>query len=104
MPNINDIHSIIVPADAPNLTAHTYTEVSGGLTGCTAVINGVTVNVAAQSNFKLSVRSINGGSGCFLLGENQNVLQGSPTLSSYEPVNDTVNEFVVDDYIGDYFV
>lgn len=104
MANINDIHSIVVSANEPNFTAHTYSEIGGGLTGCTATINGVLVNVAAQSGFKLWIRSISGGAGCYLLGENQDVLQGSPTLSSYEPVNDTVNEFVVDDYIADYFV
>lgn len=104
MANINDIHTIVVSADAPNFTAHTYTQISGGLTGCTAVINEVYVNVAAQSRFKLWIKSISGGTGCFLFGENQDVFQGSPTLSSYIIPNDTINEFVVDDYIGDYFV
>ena len=80
MPNINDIHSIIVSADSANLTAHTYTEIYGGAAGCTAVINGVTVNVAAQSSVRLWVKSITGGTGCYLLGENQNVFQGSPGL------------------------
>lgn len=80
MPNINDIHSIIVSADTANFSAHTYTEIYGGSAGCTAVINGITVNVAAQSSIKLWIRSITGGSGCYLLGENQNVYQGSGGL------------------------
>ena len=79
MANINDIHSIIVPAEAPNLTAHTYTEIYGGTSGCTMTVNGVTVQVASCSNIKLWVKSISGGAGCYLLGENQNVFQGPPS-------------------------
>jgi hypothetical protein len=30
MPRISDIHSIIVPAENPNMSAHTYTEIYGG--------------------------------------------------------------------------
>jgi len=77
---INDIHSIIVSANTPNLTAHTYTEVYGGSAGCTAVINGVTVNVGSQSTIRIKVRTISGGTGCYLLGENQDVFQGSTGL------------------------
>lgn len=77
MANINDIHSIIVPADSPDLTAHTYTEIYGGTGGCTIVVNGITINVADSSNIKIWVRSVSGGTGCYLLGENQNVFQGS---------------------------
>ena len=80
MANISDVHSIIVPAQSANLTAHTYNEVFGGNVGCTIVINGVSVDVAGSSNFKVWVRTVSGGTGCYLLGENQNVLQGSPTL------------------------
>jgi hypothetical protein len=80
MPRINDIHSIIVPAQSPNLTAHTYTEIYGGSAGCVIVINGVTVNVGAQSNLGLSVRTVSGGTGCYLLGENKDVYLGSPNL------------------------
>jgi len=77
---INDVHSIIVSANTPNLTAHTYTEIYGGSAGCTAVINGVTVNVGSQSTVRIKVRTISGGTGCYLLGENQDVFQGSPGL------------------------
>ena len=80
MPRINDIHSIIVPAQSPVLSAHTYTEVYGGSAGCTIVINGVTVSVGAQSNIGIAVRSVSGGTGCYLLGENQNVYLGSTQL------------------------
>jgi hypothetical protein len=40
MPRISDIHSIIVPAENPNMSAHTYTEIYGGSAGCNIVING----------------------------------------------------------------
>jgi pantoate kinase len=76
MANISDVHSIIVPAQSPVFSAHTYNEIYGGSAGCTMVLNGVTVNVAAQSSIKIWVNSISGGTGCYLLGEKQNVLQG----------------------------
>jgi len=76
MANITDVHSIIVPAQSANLTAHTYNEIYGGTYGCTMVLNGVTIDVASSSNIKVWVKSISGGTGCYLLGEKQNVLQG----------------------------
>lgn len=82
MANVNDIHSIIVPANAPVFSAHTYTEIFGGMTGCTATINGVSVTIGQSANVKLFVKSISGGAGCFLLGENNNVFQGSTNLSN----------------------
>ena len=80
MPRIDDIHSIIVPAQSPNLTAHTYSEVYGGSSGCTIVINGVTINVASSSNIPIWVRTVSGGTGCYLLGENKDVYLGSPNV------------------------
>lgn len=80
MPRIDDIHSIIVPAQTPNLTAHTYSEVYGGSSGCTIVINGVTINVASSSNIPIWVRTVSGGTGCYLLGENKDVYLGSPNV------------------------
>ena len=80
MPRISDIHSIIVPAQSPNLSAHTYTEIYGGSAGCTIVINGVTVNVANSSNIAITIRSVSGGTGCWLLGENKDVYLGSTQL------------------------
>lgn len=80
MAKINDIHSIIVPADAPIFSAHTYTEVYGGAAGCTAVINGTSVTMGGASSISIWVRTISGGAGCFLLGENNDVIQGSPSV------------------------
>ncbi len=80
MPRINDIHSIIVPAQTPNMTAHTYTEIYGGTPGCTINVNGVVISVAASSNIPIWVRSVSGGTGCYLLGENKDVFGGSQRI------------------------
>ena len=63
MANISDIHSVIVSANTPNLTAHTYNEIFGGSAGCTMTLNGTVVNVGATSNLKVWVRTISGGTG-----------------------------------------
>lgn len=80
MASNNDIYSIIVSATSANLTAHTYTEVYGGSAGCTITINGTVVTVGAASSLSIKVRSVSGGSGCYLLGENKDVYLGSPNL------------------------
>ena len=80
MSRINDVHSIIVPAQSPNMTAHTYTEIYGGTSGCTIVVNGVTIDVANSSNIAINVRTVSGGTGCWLLGENKDVFLGSTSL------------------------
>lgn len=80
MAKISDIHSIIVPAQSANLTAHTYTEVYGGTAGCNIVINGTTVEVASSSNLAIWVRTVSGGTGCWLMGDFKDVTQGSPTV------------------------
>jgi hypothetical protein len=76
----NEVYSIIVPAQSPNFTVHTYTTIYGGSAGCTAIINGVSVNIGAASSIDISIRSISGGTGCYLLGENKDVYLGSPNL------------------------
>lgn len=81
MAKINDIHSIIVPAQSPNFTAHTYSEIYGGTAGCTIAINGTVVSIASSSNIAIWVRSVSGGTGCWLLGENKDVYLGSPTYN-----------------------
>lgn len=73
MANKSEIYSIVVPAQSPNLTAHTYSEIYGGSAGCSIVVNGVTVSMGAASNINVWVRTVSGGTGCYLLGENQNV-------------------------------
>ena len=80
MARISDIHSLIVPAQSANLTLHGYTEIYGGTGGCVININGITINVADSSNILISIRSVSGGTGCYLLGENKNVFDGSSNL------------------------
>ena len=79
MAKVNDIHSIVVEAQSANLTAHTYTELYGGLTGCTAVVNGATVVMGGSSSIGVWIRTITGGVGCYVLGENKDVFTGSNT-------------------------
>lgn len=80
MANINDIHSVIVQANNPVFSAHTYTEVYGGSAGCTMNLNGTIVNVGPQSSLKIWVRTLSGGTGCYLMGENNDVIQGNAGL------------------------
>ena len=80
MANINDIHSIVVPATAPVFSAHTYNEIYGGSAGCTVTINNIPISIGAASSINIKIRTISGGSGCFLLGENLDVVTGSLLL------------------------
>ena len=81
MAKINDIHTIIVPAQSPVFSAHTYTEVYGGTAGCTIVINGTTVEVDSSSNLSIWVKTVSGGTGCWLMGDNNDVVQGGLTYN-----------------------
>lgn len=80
MAKINDIHSIVVAAQNANLTAHTYTEVYGGSAGCTIMLNDTVMSIGAASSIGVWVRTISGGTGCYVLGENKNVVIGSTVL------------------------
>lgn len=79
MAHINDIHSIIVAAANANFTAHTYTQVFAGA-DATPTINGIPVTMAGSSILSIKVKSISATANVYLLGENQNVAQGSPNL------------------------
>lgn len=81
MARINDIHSIIVAAQNANLSAHTYSEIYGGTGGCVINVNGVVINVADSSNIPVWIRTVSGGTGCYLLGENKDVYTGSPNVN-----------------------
>jgi len=80
MANISEVYSIIVPAQSAVTSAHTYTEIYGGSAGCSIVINGVTVSMGAASSINVRIRTVSGGTGCFLLGENIDVYNGSTSL------------------------
>lgn len=79
MAHINDIHSIIVSATSANFTAHTYTQVYAGA-AASPTINGISVTMAAGSSLNIKVRSISATANVYLLGENQDVIQGSLLL------------------------
>ncbi len=80
MAKINDVHSVIVPANNANLTAHTYTELYGGQSGCSIVLNGLSMNMGAASSININVNSVSGGEGCYLLGVNKDVTLGGMYL------------------------
>jgi hypothetical protein len=79
MAHINDIHSIIVSAASANFSAHSYTQVFAGA-AATPTINGVVVTMGASSLINIKVKSISATPNVYLMGENQNVIQGSTNL------------------------
>lgn len=82
MSKLNDIYTVIVPADASDLNKHLYTQIYGGSTGCSIIVNGVTVSIGKESKIDLRVNTVSGGNGCYLLGFNKDVVNGSPNLGS----------------------
>lgn len=77
MAKIYDVHSVIVSASNPNFDAHCYTEVYGSKYGCSIVINGTSVDIGPSSSLFINIRSVSGGYGCYLLGSNKDVFNGS---------------------------
>jgi hypothetical protein len=55
MPKINNINNFIIPAQDNIYYDLYYSEIIGGTTGCVANVNGVTVNVAPQSNIFITI-------------------------------------------------
>jgi len=77
MAKINEVHSVIVTPANANFTGHSYTEIYGGAAGCTININGTAFSMGSSSSIFLTVNSVSGGTGCFLLGSNREVFDGS---------------------------
>jgi hypothetical protein len=77
----NDVYSVIVPAQTPDFNKHIYSTIYGGSTGCSVTINGVAVSVGTSSSINIKIRTISGGNGCFLLGENKDVYLGSTSVN-----------------------
>jgi hypothetical protein len=84
MPILNDMHSVIVAAANANFTAHTYTEVYAGA-DTSIVINGVPVTMGNGSSIRIRVKSVSGGTNCYLLGETIDNYGGSTSLGGYLP-------------------
>lgn len=75
MAKVNDVHSVIVPATSP-FSGHVYTEIYGGSAGCTATINGTSVAIGPSSSIFITIGSISGGAGCYLLGTGRDAYAG----------------------------
>lgn len=76
-PIIHDIANF----SGTSFSAYTYLEVVSGRANASAVINGVTVNLAAGQSIEVVVNSISSPSGdLYLLGMPKNVLVGSSVL------------------------
>ena len=101
MAKLNNIHSFIVAAEEANLTNQVYTEIIGGNSGCNITINGIQVEIGAHSSISIWVRSVSGGVGCYLGGENIDVYLGSQYLGGGNYNNNDNNDYI-DDYIDDY--
>lgn len=80
MAHINDIHSILVTAANANFSADTYTQIYAGA-AASPTINGVVISMAAGSSLNIMVRTISATANVYLLGERQNVNQGSPNVN-----------------------
>lgn len=86
MAKITDIHSIVVLAQSADTSIHTYTEIYGGSAGCSININGNVISMGASSSIAVWVKSVSGGTGCFLMGEKKDVFQGTTgNMSSSGP-------------------
>lgn len=77
MAKIYDVHSVIVSPENANFSGHSYTEIYGGPAGCTININGTTFGMAGGSSIFLTINSVSGGTGCYLLGSHSEVFNGS---------------------------
>jgi hypothetical protein len=67
--------------NAASFTAFTYYQVYVGTAGGTAVVNGITMNLAPSSLINMVVRSLSSVTGdIYLLGDKINVSYGSDTV------------------------
>jgi surface protein len=69
MSTINGLNQFLVPAQDGFLYQLFYNTVYGGNTGCTININGTDVQMGPKSSINILVRSVSGGTGCFLGGD-----------------------------------
>jgi hypothetical protein len=75
----NQVYSLIVPAGSADFTAHTYTQIYASA-AATPTINGQAIAMAAGSTLNLKIRSITGGTNCYLLGEMASVYSDTTRL------------------------
>ncbi len=77
---------VIAPAQSPQLSAHTYTAIYGGSSGCSIKINNNDVLVSAGKTIYTNISSISGGNGCYLVGvvKDNPIFNDEPTSLPYE--------------------
>jgi hypothetical protein len=61
-------YDVIAPAESPQLSAHTYTGIYGGSSGCNISIDNKEIVIPAGKTIYTPISRISGGSGCYLLG------------------------------------
>jgi len=76
----NQAYSLIVAAANANFTAHTYTQIYASA-AATPTVNGQAIAMAAGSSLNLKIRSISGGTNCYLLGEMASVYGDATILN-----------------------
>jgi hypothetical protein len=73
---------IVDAADSPDLILNRYGAIYGGAAGCSVTLNGTYLDIAPASIVVLRVKTISGGSGCYLLGVRSDVVLGSTSLNN----------------------
>lgn len=100
MASNNDINNFIIPAQNANAYNLVYTSVDGGSTGCNININGVDVQMGSGSTIDILVRTVRGGTGCYLYGDYPDAYNGVNTpfiLNSFQLTVDSFKNRVLDD-------
>ena len=82
MAKINEVSAVCHKISDANLTAYTYNEIYGGPTGCTITVNGYSIDMGGSSSIFISINTLAGGTGCYVLGVKKDVTNGSPYLGS----------------------
>jgi hypothetical protein len=91
----NKINDFVIPAESSSSYNLIYYGVYGGNTGCDININGVNVNMGSGSTIDILIKSVSGGTGCYLYGTYPDVL--TPIVKNFNLISLPVT-------YGDYLV
>ena len=72
---------IVDKAETPNFDLNKYGAIYGGSAGCSVTLNKTDLEIAPGSIVVLNVKTISGGSGCYLLGVRLDVVLGSTSVN-----------------------
>lgn len=102
---INEVHSIRVEANNPQFDKHIYTELYGGVSGCSITINGQPIVMCGSLSININVKSASGGIGCYLLGVGREATYADPNLGSISvqsppPVNSNYITYAPNGYVN----